>query len=56
VDLTSSATWNSSNPSAATIDANGLATAQAVTVTQTANITATSGSIVSPAALLTVNP
>src|SRR2546428_2931255 len=56
VDLTSSVSWNSSNPSAATIDANGLATAQAVTVTQTTNITATSGSIVSPAAALTSNP
>ncbi len=56
VDLTTSATWNSSNPTAATIDANGLATAQSVTVTQTTNITATSGSIVSTAAVLTVNP
>ena len=56
VDLTNSASWISSNTNVATITATGLATAQAVTVSQTANITATSGSIVSPAAVLTVNP
>jgi hypothetical protein len=56
VDLTNSASWISSNTNVATITATGLATAQAVTVTQTTNITATSGSIVSPAAVLTVNP
>ncbi len=56
VDLTNSVSWNSSNTSVATIAPTGLATAQAVTVTQTTNITATSGSIVSPAVVLTVNP
>ncbi len=56
VDLTNSASWISSNTNVATITATGLATAQAVTLSQTTNITATSGTIVSNAAVLTVNP
>ncbi|HKR00189.1 MAG TPA: lamin tail domain-containing protein [Pyrinomonadaceae bacterium] len=44
-------TWNSSNPGVATIDGNGLATGVAAGTTQ---ITATSGSVTSSAATLTV--
>ncbi len=53
-DLTSSATWTSSNTAAATVDDSGLATAKTVTSTQTTNITAKSGSITSNTAVLTV--
>jgi hypothetical protein len=51
-DITDIATWTSSNTSIATIDSNGLATTIAIGTT---NITATSGSVVSPAQVLTVN-
>lgn len=51
-DITSAATWNSSNTSVATV-AGGLATAVAVGTT---NITATSGNIVSSPAVLNVVP
>ena len=55
-DVTNQVTWKSSNPAAATINTSGVATAQTVTSTQTTNITATSGSITSNAAVVTVNP
>ncbi len=52
VNLTSTATWVSSAPTKATIAAGGLATGVA---TGTTNITAQSGAIISPAAVLTVS-
>ena len=52
VDITDAVTWKSSQTSVATIDSSGLATAQAAGTT---NITATSGSITSNTAVLTVN-
>lgn len=51
-NLTSTATWVSSSTKVATIAASGLATAVAAGTT---NITATSGTITSPAVVLTVN-
>jgi uncharacterized protein YjdB len=57
-DVTNAVTWKSSNPAVATIDATGLATALSVsgsTATST-QITATSGSITSNAAVLNVTP
>jgi uncharacterized protein YjdB len=57
-DVTNAVTWKSSNPAVATIDATGLATAMTVSANAATStqITATSGSIVSNAAVLTVNP
>jgi trimeric autotransporter adhesin len=55
-DITDSVTWTSSNPTAAIIGSTGEATAQAPPSTQQSNITASSGSIVSNTAILTVNP
>ncbi len=59
-DITSQVTWTSSNQNVATISNAspdwGLASAQPVSQISTANITATSGTIVSPVAVLTVNP
>jgi Bacterial Ig-like domain (group 2) len=52
-DITSSVTWTSGTAAVATIDSAGLATVVG-TSGQTTNITATSGSIVSPAVVLTV--
>jgi trimeric autotransporter adhesin len=52
VDITDAVTWKSSKTSVATINSGGLATAQG---TGTTNITATSGSITSNTAVLTVN-
>ena len=52
-NLTSSVTWASSNPSVATIAAGGLASGVG---TGTSSITATLGSVVSPADALTVTP
>jgi uncharacterized protein YjdB len=52
VDITDSVTWKSSKTSVATIDSSGLATGQSA---GTANIQATSGSITSNTAVLTVN-
>lgn len=52
-NLTSSVTWSSSNPSAATITASGLATGVGAGMS---NITATLSSVVSPAVILTVAP
>jgi len=51
-NLTSSATWVSSDPTKATIAAGGLATGVAA---GTSNITAQSGAVTSPAAVLTVS-
>jgi uncharacterized protein YjdB len=51
-DVSSSVTWTSSNISIATINSSGLATAVAIGTT---NITAKSGSVVSPIAKLTVS-
>ena len=51
--ITSSVTWTSSTAAVATIDSAGVATVVG-TSGQTTNITATSGSIVSPAVVLTV--
>jgi uncharacterized protein YjdB len=53
VDITSVASWLSSNTSAATIAGGGLATAVAQGTTA---ITAQSGNIISPAVTLTVGP
>ena len=50
-DITSSATWNSSNTGVATINSSGLATAVAAGVV---NITATSGNVTSNQGTLTV--
>lgn len=55
-DITDSVTWTSSNPTVATISSTGKATAQTPPSTQQCNITASSGSLVSNAAILTVNP
>ncbi|MBI1740889.1 MAG: Ig-like domain-containing protein [Candidatus Koribacter versatilis] len=55
-DITTQVTWKSSNTVVATIDAAGLATAKSVTQNQTTNITATSGTVVSNTAVLTVTP
>jgi Big-like domain-containing protein len=52
-DITASATWTSSTAAVATMDSFGVATVVG-TSGQTTNITATSGSIVSPAVVLTV--
>jgi hypothetical protein len=52
VDVSSVATWLSSNTTVATIDANGNASTLA---TGTTNITASSNGVVSAAVLLTVN-
>jgi uncharacterized protein YjdB len=52
VDITDAVTWKSSKTSVATIDSGGLATARGAGTT---NITATSGSITSNTAVLTVN-
>jgi hypothetical protein len=52
-DITSSVTWTSGTAAVATIDSAGLSTVVG-TSGQTTNITATSGSIVSPAVVLTV--
>ena len=52
VDVSTVATWTSSNTSAATIDGNGLATGIAVGTT---NITATLAGVTSPIQTLTVN-
>jgi uncharacterized protein YjdB len=52
IDITDSVTWSSSNTSVATISSTGLATAVA---SGTTYIVATSGSIVSNSATLTVN-
>jgi trimeric autotransporter adhesin len=54
-DITSSATWNSSNTNVVTIDATGLATALAVTTSQTVTISASSGGVTG-STNLTVNP
>jgi hypothetical protein len=51
-DITNVATWNSSNPSVATISSSGLATTIAVGST---NITAFSAGVTSPVQVLTVN-
>jgi uncharacterized protein YjdB len=51
-DVSSSVTWTSSNISIATINTSGLVTAVAIGST---NITAKSGSVVSPIALVTVS-
>lgn len=56
VDITNAVTWKSSNTSAATIASTGIATGQSVSTAQTTSITATSGSVVSNTATLTVNP
>jgi uncharacterized protein YjdB len=56
VDITDAVTWRSSDTSVATINSSGLATAQSVSSTQSADITATSGSITSNTAVLTVVP
>jgi uncharacterized protein YjdB len=56
IDITDAVTWKSSNKSAATISSAGVATGQDVSSAQTTSITATSGSIVSNTATLTVNP
>jgi len=54
-DITASVTWTSGTIAVATIDSAGVATVvSTATSGQTTNITATSGSIVSPAAVLTV--
>lgn len=55
-DITDSVTWTSSNPTAAIISSTGEATAQTPPSTQQSNITASSGSLVSNTAVLTVNP
>ena len=55
-DITTAVTWRSSRPNVATIDATGLATAETVNITSTTQITATSGTIVSNEANLTVTP
>jgi hypothetical protein len=59
-DVTTQVTWASSDTTVATISnaagTQGLATAATVTSQKTTNITATSGSIVSNQAVLTVNP
>jgi hypothetical protein len=52
-NITSSVTWTSATAAVATIDSAGVATVVG-TSGQTTNITATSGSIVSPAVVLTV--
>lgn len=52
-DLTSTVTWNSSNPAAASIASAGLATAVAAGVT---SISASTGGLTSNSATLTVNP
>lgn len=52
-NLTNSVTWSSSNPAVATIAAGGIASGVG---TGTSNITATLGSVVSPADTLTVTP
>jgi uncharacterized protein YjdB len=54
-DISSSATWTSSNTTAVMIDATGLATAQTVTQTTNVTITATSGTV-SANTTLTVSP
>jgi hypothetical protein len=54
VDLTKSVTWTSSSTSVATIDSYGLAVGASVTSTSTTDITASSGSITSNVATLTV--
>jgi Bacterial Ig-like domain (group 2) len=54
-DITSSATWNSSNTNVVTINASGLATALAVTTSQTVTISASSGGVTGSTSL-TVNP
>jgi uncharacterized protein YjdB len=54
-DISTSATWTSSNTSAATIDSTGLVTTLSVTVPTTVTITATSGTVFGTATL-TVNP
>jgi hypothetical protein len=51
-DITNAAIWTSSNTAAATISSSGLATAIAAGST---NITAASGSVISPAVVLNVN-
>jgi hypothetical protein len=51
-DVTSQVTWVSSAPNVATISSTGLATAVALGTT---NITAKSGSVISPASVLTVS-
>jgi uncharacterized protein YjdB len=54
--ITDGVTWTSSNTSAATISSSGVATGQSLTSSATTYIMATSGSISSNSALLTVNP
>jgi len=54
-DISSSATWTSSDTNTATIDATGLATALTVASTSTTTITATSGTV-SANTVLTVSP
>src|SRR5215475_3447867 len=56
VDITDAVTWKSSNTSAATINSSGVATGQSVSTSQSTSITATSGTVVSNTAALTVNP
>lgn len=55
-DLTSQVTWASSNTAALAISTSGLATAQTVAAAVTVNVTATSGSITSNTATVTINP
>ena len=56
VVITDAATWTSSNASVATMSSSGLATGQSLTSSSATYITATSGSITSNTAVLTVNP
>lgn len=56
VDATNAVTWNSSDQNVAKIASTGLAIGNSVSSTQTTTITATSGSIVSNQAVLTVSP
>lgn len=56
VDATDAVTWNSSNQDVAKIGSNGKAIGNSVSSTQTTNITATSGDIVSNRVTLTVSP
>lgn len=55
-DITDSVTWTSSDEDVATIAEGGLATAKTVSAVGTTQIRATSGTVVSPAVTLTVNP
>ena len=56
VDATNAVTWNSSDQNVAKIASTGLAIGNTVSGTETTIITATSGSIVSNQAVLTVSP